>query len=1607
LPSASFVGDPSNPGKFIVQFGEDIPGTSDALTLRLAGGQLQYALNGAGFTNDLDSSTPGVQSLSFSVVSRIDVTLLSGNDSLTLDSGGGNVIPAISGINYNGGTGTDTIVASQDANFTLTNASLTVSPGGVVTLSAVEQANLTGGNSPNVMDASAFSAGPVTMDGGGQNDTLIGGAGNDTLTGSEGSDLVDGRGGNDVLHGGNSGGTVLGGDGNDLLFGGNGKDFLYGQAGDDQIAGGNGDDLLDGGEGNDVLDGGNGNDTLNGGPGYDTVQESGNVNFTLTNTALNGLGTDALNGVENAALTGGSGNNTIDCSAFTGDATLSGGGGTDNLVGGSGNNHFANNVGGSTTIVGGHNTNTISLTSSGFVSLLDGGGLDTLDFSTTNAGITLDLTKSNGTGQNVDGAGFIVALTGTFENVVGTSFADNVTGNAADNQIYGGPGTDRLDGGAGNDIIYGGTGAGASDLDTSDDTIYGGPGTDRLDGGAGNDIIYGGTGPGTSDLDTSNDVIYGGPGRDLVDGGAGNDIIYGGTGPGTSDLDTGDDTLYGGLGADQIDGGAGNDVIYGGTGPGTSDLDTSNDVIYGGPGRDLVDGGAGNDIIYGGTGSPDADTSGGDDTLLGGPGNDVLCGGGGNDSLTGGPGNDTYLYVGAALGSDTITEDPNVGTDTLDFSGFAGPVSVDLAQTTPQVVNSGNLSLTLSSDTAIENVVGSRFSDTILGNGRDNQLLGADPLDDRFVNPAGWNGVTQVVYLDFDSNHSLLVSPDHVYTQPERDAIQARLGADYADFHVQFTQTVPGSGTYATLFFNKTPVVNGKPQPGGLADDLDFRNLNLGGTAAIDVNTFLGGPNEPAATSANFVAFSATVSGHELGHLMGLRHLDSAGPIGFGIPATVPPSEFSPPYPGPAQAFETNLHLMASPASVGSSLFDAVADPFFGEREAVKLAFDESGTAVNEQAGAHDSLATAQGLSLSSLAVPNTLASGYQFGKDFGFAATDVVGSIKLTNAGVSEDDYYSFAGRAGDLINLQVMSNALTRITNPIDSVLRVYDGAGNLVTYYGSTGVNDDENEGQDSVILDLILPSDGTFYVQVDTYTDGNVPDTDTGDYELFVYRFDAGNASDGGDYLDGRGGNDALVGGLGDDTLVGGTGVNTLDGGAGTDTVLETGDVNFALSDTSLTGPGTDTLAGIERAQLTGGTGANTFQILAWSGTALFDGGLGVDTLIGANTTNSWNLTGTGAGNVNGSVAFTGMEKLTGGSAGDTLNYAGFGGPVTVNLAAGTLTGFTSFGGMEGVVGSAASDTLVGPNAANSWNLTGVGSGSVGGFAFASVENLGGGTGADTLNFAAYAGPVTVNLATGSATGFSSFTGMEGVVGSAAPDTLVGPNAASSWSVTGANAGKVGGFSFSGVENLSGGSADDTYVFANGAGVSGVINAGGGTNTLDYAAYLTGVTVNLTTGAATGTGGVANVRHVFGGAGNDSLTGDAAANVLVGNGGDDTLLGNDGRDILIGGNGADYLDGGNDDDILIGARTSYDANLAALLAILQEWTRTDVDYTGRVKHISGTLGGGLNGAYYLNSATVFDDNSAPDTLWGRGGLDWFLSGKKDNVMDKAPGEINTKF
>jgi Ca2+-binding RTX toxin-like protein len=68
---------------------------------------------------------------------------------------------------------------------------------------------------------------------------------------------------------------------------------------------------------------------------------------------------------------------------------------------------------------------------------------------------------------------------------------------------------------------------------------------------------------------------------------------------------------------------------------------------------------------------------------------------------------------------------------------------------------------------------------------------------------------------------------------------------------------------------------------------------------------------------------------------------------------------------------------------------------------------------------------------------------------------------------------------------------------------------------------------------------------------------------------------------------------------------------------------------------------------------------------------------------------------------------------------------------------------------------------------------------------------------------------------------------------------------------------------------------------------------------------------------------NIEDIYGGAGNDTITGTLADNQLVGGPGNDTidggagkdsLIGGVGNDTLTGGDGTDYVDAGVDDDTL---------------------------------------------------------------------------------------------
>jgi len=290
--------------------------------------------------------------------------------------------------------------------------------------------------------------------------------------------------------------TLAGAAGNDSLTGGDGNDIIRGGGGEDVLIGGNGNDSLFGQGGVDLLTGGLGNDSLDGGASADRLIEAGDVNLTLTTTALLGLGTDVLNAIETASLDGGPTANRLDASGFAGDVILRGNAGNDTLIGGSGadilrggdgddaltsglgNDQLIGNLGNDTVIETGNvnftlasvvqtdpelpSSTLVGLGTDGwqgieFAKLIGGTGANRFDASTFSGRVTLEGGAGNDT-------------------LIGTALSDILIGGAGDDVIIGNAGNDSLEGNGGNDSLTGGVGR---------DTLNGGVGTDSLDGGMG------------------------------------------------------------------------------------------------------------------------------------------------------------------------------------------------------------------------------------------------------------------------------------------------------------------------------------------------------------------------------------------------------------------------------------------------------------------------------------------------------------------------------------------------------------------------------------------------------------------------------------------------------------------------------------------------------------------------------------------------------------------------------------------------------------------------------------------------------------------------------------------------------------------------------------------------------------------------------------------------------------------------------------------------------------------------------------------------------------------------------------------------------------------
>jgi Ca2+-binding RTX toxin-like protein len=158
------------------------------------------------------------------------------------------------------------------------------------------------------------------------------------------------------------------------------------------------------------------------------------------------------------------------------------------------------------------------------------------------------------------------------------------------------------------------------------------------------------------------------------------------------------------IGADNMTGSNFNDVMFG---------DWGNDIIRGRDGDDNLNGGEGHNTIYGDAGRDTLFGNGGNDTLYGGDDTDYIEAGNGNDVIYGGNGDDT---IKGGAGADYV--DGGDGKDTAYFTDGTG-VYANLATNIFQYGNAQG-------DTYIniENLGGSHYNDTLIGNALNNYING-------------------------------------------------------------------------------------------------------------------------------------------------------------------------------------------------------------------------------------------------------------------------------------------------------------------------------------------------------------------------------------------------------------------------------------------------------------------------------------------------------------------------------------------------------------------------------------------------------------------------------------------------------------------------------------------------------------------------------------------------------------------------------------------------------------------------------------------------------------------------------------------------------------------
>jgi trimeric autotransporter adhesin len=1547
-------------------------GTQDTASYSFASGGVTVDLSlGTATGSDGNDKLFGIENIKGSTYNDILVGD-AGNNALYGDQGSDTLYGGSGNDILDGGEGYDTLYGDGGDDLLIIDTSTTmssmesVSGGvGIDTLQINQYVNTTNASSTviNTPPASMYGQSYTLASdienliyNGKDGATLIGNQEANVITGGVGNDVLRGAGANDTLDGGagvdfadyswESAAVVVNLSNANVFYSSTsigsmtarqatsgssfGADKLLNIEG---VIGTNSDDTMFGSAGNDTFNGLNGNDYIDGGAGdQDTVSYAfaGQVVVNLADgTATGSAGNDTLIRIENVigssmgdTLTGNDAANTLDGSY--GQDTLDGGKGNDILI------------------------------SDGQDVVKGGEGIDTLQLSTY-------VVSPN----SVSMGGFYY-LADDIENLTFTGAGNTVlVGNGLGNEIRGGTGNDSLFGDSGNDTLDGGAG---------NDWLGGEFGDNSIIGGEGNDfVVYA-----NKDFSANSRIIVNLE-TGTRTGGGGTDKITGVEGVIASQFN---DTLVGSSGDNYFEGLSGNDSIDGAAGVDTVGYWVNTGVVV-----DLEKGRAfsagtslgnnGSDSIstvqsqfqtvptIATTDEVGLDTlsnienitgSGFSDLLIGNQFDNRLEGRGGNDYIIGGAGQDTVSYRTLGMYGD-VTSTPTGGAN------YSQGVTVDLAMKTVSG-GAGNDKLE-----SIERVMGSQYSDTLIGDSGNNIFFasgGTDTVD-------GGSGADQLNFSDISTFEYAVNSTAYMGTMGMPMGVNMTLvesGTGFVNFYssgyfynsISYSniEDIAGSAYADTLTGNSADNYLegwlGNDVIDGGAGDLDIAGY-YSATSSVVVNLLTGTATGADGTDSlkniegvTGGAFADTLTGNGGLNLLEGRGGNDTLDGGAGVDYA------SYQYASGGVVVNLSNATVATAASMTAKQLDGTGD---------------TGT---------DTLISIEGV----------LGSGHD-DTFIGSAGDD-------TFSGIGGDDYIDGGAGTQDTASYFAASSGVT--VNLLTGTTTGADGADKLIGIENVNGssFNDiltgndanntlDGHEGFDTFFGgggDDLLISDGADSVSGGAGTDTlqtsssvvyslasdieNLTFTGTGNFTA------TGNAADnvitgskGNDILKGEAGNDFLVGGLGNDSYSGGSGLDmvsiaassayldssyfaglntssniTIASNDGVDVInsdvelikfsdgkiidlqasLRTGKAVFAVQGTE----GADSLNGTAGVDLIQANGGND-TIFGFESNDILDGGAGNDTIDG----------GTGADAMSGG---TGNDVFLADNAGDVVSEEANAG---TDLVQATVSNFSiaGFANVENLTftGASGNATLTG-NAGNNILTAGAGSDSLNGGAGA--DTLIGGAGndvyvvdslSDVVTEAANAGTdliqTTVSSYSIAGAGFANVenlsfvgTGNASLTGSAAVNSLTGGSG---------NDTLDGG---AGADTLTGGYGDDIYYVDN---VADVVVELGSDNTKDQEILSMGNYNDVVVVAATATNYVltanANVEDMmaasaFTGAstdvaidmtGNDlaqGLIGNNAKNVLMGMAGDDVLAGFLGDDTLLGGFGDDMLIGGAGNDLMQG-------------------------------------------------------------------------------------------